>query len=150
MTKATGHVYDLDHLALQGWVQVLLRGSVPVPALVVRDSRLRSLLGAAFQSDGLVEVDYDPTSDNEIRRVHLRIMNPTQSPSPYKWSVTAAEYEVATKLFRAWFENDQGKMDGVDATGAAQAIVETAIVSSWFVESLDISQSVIRRVKVNR
>jgi hypothetical protein len=150
---ATGNVYDLDFIRANGWVQVLLLGSAPVPALQTQDPRMISLLGAAYANHGLVTVGFlpGPMYPPVITHAHVVFMPIGPGPGPGEWSVHAAEYDVATGRFTAMFVDSFGNPSfGWDDQGMAQAIVSTAVCAAEYVEYLSLSPvSEILRVKVN-
>ena len=153
MAHGIGKIYDIDYVGGQRTVQVLLHSSTDLPALKTDDTRMRSLLAAAWASQRRVEFDYDP-SNQLITKARIRGDGPgaaSQLPAADEWVVTAAEYDVQSSLFSAWFSDSQGLASrGEDKIGAAQTIIETAVAWASTVQSLSLTVNQIERVKLNR
>lgn len=151
-----GQVYDLDFIANLGWVQVLVRGPSPTPALVTRDAAAASLLGALYVSGRLC--DLLPHGGGgmppEIARVLALPLPPTpippHVPPPGSWAVRAFEFDVVQRRLDVEFVGPTGFVRGWDSTGLVRSIIESAVAANESVQYLDIDPNGrIVRVKVN-
>ena len=142
MPSITGRVYDIDYLARQDWVQVLIYG-LSRGIIVRRNERLESILLAAMLGSREVTVNYGIQSPDEIDDVSINKIAPTPTDNVETLSLSATGSCTATIL-------DNGKRITSDATDLRCLLVLCfGIATKSAVTYVDANSGRFSRAKIN-